>query len=1605
MGKRRPGRRVVNGHVERAAPLAVIGPESPVSLPGSSSSERGEWIPTASIGRETDDSKVQKITQAASFKCPKPSGKSSHRGAASSSRTVIPDLDVQLEGEAVPTSIRCIELVRAVLQTSKLPGSFQHFARRSLEHARNVDGSCKPRSDLWPCPPPLWRKCWTGLRSLSPRRRRRYRWLETKALCLQSVIVALNWLSLGHARSPPEYAKPGYPMSLQQQEMVERLEDLVDHYMSAEEASIAELGRAGEKLTKLSKIAFSLHDHSPDSVSVNDVCSFLKTIQTSFDSYCTPKHGTCNTDSYAPASAEDLNPDGAIPVNPEIRIQSDTCTAMPVVAERIKWKLEPSFDPTPFLTDPVAQKAFLDPDVLRRPVADWPRLPRAKVHADRQEVFRLAEKWDKLGACQLVLAEKVDPQEAVGIFAVPKDNEFDRLIMNPTVINSRCYPYASFTKTIAPGYLMCLIRIADHENLVVSSDDLCEFYYTFKVSPNRAQRNAIRMRFKGAEFQGLHCYNPNWHAQDVYICLGTMAMGDALAVEIAQQSHVNVLRQLGGCMRSDEVLQYRRPVPRGPFFELLTIDDHIGLQKVRIDGASFPRSNRDIEVFTSSNEAYKAVKLTAHPGKMRRRALHATVLGSEVDGQRGRVSAPRERIALLSFITSIVISKRLATRKLLQGLLGCWTHVLLFRRPVFCVLESVYHEGESLHADTVFQMSERCCNELLILCLLAPTIQTDLRVSVAPDLFMLDASPYGGGICRARFSSCGAEELWRHTEQRGYYTKLQSGVNAALHELGLEHQEVFGVHDDDFVATSQIFPPCLDGSPTPGLKDRTVIFDCVELFSGQGNWSRQHELAGLRVHPGIERDAAGKAYGDLDDKRTFLELARLAYAGSIREWHAGPPCWSFGTLRRPRLRSKISPAGFVIDDPVTRGQTLLAIRTAFLLTLACMAGCFVSCEQPGNSVMFLLQAFQRLLKCGCRVTKFCFCSFGSAFMKPSKWLHNKPWLDKLAGQCSCAHRNNHFTVQGTFTRDSIHLFNSRCMPDSQTVYGKIPKPGEAVSRFSAAYPVPLCQVMAAGSSAAHAAGAIPSGRDCCLDHSHRPVETADQGMLRSWFEDPEWVEDICESLEFRELYRFRFKRSGHINCLECRVYKSFLKFCSKAHPRSRVVSFLDSRVTMGAAAKGRSSSKALSRILRTTLAYVLGGCLYSGTLHCRSAWNRADGPSRDRDFPGPSRDVPKWLEDLESGSFRAFDEMVSLAQWSRPVGRWIRLLLLVAGDVERHPGPSTHHYTPRGELNLMGGFATATSTRMVRCLELFRVWCVEKAGVPFEVVCSSAEHANHALRAYGLELFREGRPRYQLVYAITAMQHSFPEFRRSLTGAWQVDLKWQFAEPGQCRAVLSAPILRAVLTVALLWNWYAFAGIVALGFGGMLHPAEFLALTRKDLVFPEDALFQQKSMYVFVKNPKTARFARRQHARIDDESLIFLARCIFGPLPLDVRLFGASPAVFRRQWNCLFDHLGIPRRQAARGATPGVLRGSGATHEYLQTSDIAQIQWKGRWSRLRTLEYYIQEVAAQLFMFELPVETRHRITMLESQLSVVLEHLFSFELKLFAQQYSGNGKQ
>ena len=170
--------------------------------------------------------------------------------------------------------------------------------------------------------------------------------------------------------------------------------------------------------------------------------------------------------------------------------------------------------------------------------------------------------------------------------------------------------------------------------------------------------------------------------------------------------------------------------------------------------------------------------------------------------------------------------------------------------------------------------------------------------------------------------------------------------------------------------------------------------------------------------------------------------------------------------------------------------------------------------------------------------------------------------------------------------------------------------------------------MASGSLAA-SAGVVPrvpmaarleTARFLGLDPntlSPLPAPDSQPYPVRAWREDPQWISELCQSLPLRELFRCRFAKSGHTNVNEARVFKSWVKSVSRSSSNVRGTALLDSRVTIGAAAKGRSSSFAISRILQGSLGYVLGSGIYYSLLRCYSEDNVADNPSRDRDVAAP----------------------------------------------------------------------------------------------------------------------------------------------------------------------------------------------------------------------------------------------------------------------------------------------------------------------------------------------------------------------------------------------------
>ena len=122
---------------------------------------------------------------------------------------------------------------------------------------------------------------------------------------------------------------------------------------------------------------------------------------------------------------------------------------------------------------------------------------------------------------------------------------------------------------------------------------------------------------------------------------------------------------------------------------------------------------------------------------------------------------------------------------------------------------------------------------------------------------------------------------------------------------------------------------------------------------------------------------------------------------------------------------------------------------------------------------------------------------------------------------------------------------------------------------------------------------------------------------------------IAEVLPWRVCASYTFRQTSHINLQEARALRREIRRIS-ADPRRRrqvIVCLNDSRVVVGAVAKGRSSSYKLNGLLRAWLPFLIAGDLALCMVWVETESNRADAPSRGHPLPIP-RAPTRWMREL-----------------------------------------------------------------------------------------------------------------------------------------------------------------------------------------------------------------------------------------------------------------------------------------------------------------------------------------------------------------------------------------
>ena len=181
-----------------------------------------------------------------------------------------------------------------------------------------------------------------------------------------------------------------------------------------------------------------------------------------------------------------------------------------------------------------------------------------------------------------------------------------------------------------------------------------------------------------------------------------------------------------------------------------------------------------------------------------------------------------------------------------------------------------------------------------------------------------------------------------------------------------------------------------------------------------------------------------------------------------------------------------------------------------------------------------------------------------------------------------------------------------------------------------------------------------------------------------------------------------------------------------------------------------------------------------------------------------------------------------------------------------------------------------------------------------------------------------------------------------------------------------------MLLVALVWQWPRWAGVTRAAFSGPFRIGEGLRGRRANLVLPRDLLDVSSPAFFRIDRPKSRsrRGPRVQHVAFRDAGVIAFLDEMFGELRDDEPLYPGSPAQYRRRWDKILAHLGIP---ATLRLTPGCLRPGGAVAAYRQGTPLPELQWRMRLKHLMTLEHYLQEVAASTVLRGLAPATRARL--------------------------------
>ena len=907
------------------------------------------------------------------------------------------------------------------------------------------------------------------------------------------------------------------------------------------------------------------------------------------------------------------------------------------------------------LVPPALREVLLDPERALKPLHEWPSVPpSSRVRASDEE-------WSKIVAAGAArgLMVGIAPEEVFrttdghpvlnGAGAVKKlksvggeTKELQRFISN--LIPSNLFQNRLDGDDRLLPYLgqLTLLEQGPEEEWLVDSEDFTSCFNLFRLPPCWRKYMAFGKEVDASIFGGPP-------GKKVFPAMNVLPMGWLSSVAVIQSIVRTLVFVEAGVPYSSEVAKTRE-LPDDDDLTVIYLDSFDELRRID-SGCREVLENEASERHKSFLRVCEKRGLPLNAGKRLVAATRGSLQGGELDGRKGFYKLAEDKQRSLIGLGASLLAKDKWREFDVRHFVGKATFGMCFRRPLFAIFQNIFDELTRPGGEALFEPRNAAFIEVVMVISVTPLMCTNLRAEIDPEISVTDASPSGGGAAVAT-------QFRRMPE-----TEEHDGRDCFECGASINPQYRYPCPSGCGVALCSLKCTWAHRDPThPAEKDCLRRLWHLPRFGERFAGRRAPLTHAIALQGGLEVQLPYDIhYGnDMFTDRGREELQNLCSDPQLVSEHWAPECRLFSKARgRPiTLRDgtvikgpqPVRDRAHVMGFPWLSGEMKSRLRQSNNMALKALKRgegaqrqhLYWTLEHPYGSWLWEFTIIKRLEEqAAFDHAVGSHCCWGGTREKWYSFFGNLPTLPQFLHKDCPGHAGlQGYEVEqredGTLhypTEEEAEYPWELCVAYAQALKAQLQADGvfERVHFEERAkwYQAELEQSTArlAAPEVAPAAAAILARWESSMLPGHEKQHL--KNLLRSATyrgsdvrlfaelseEDSKaWHELPYPALrwEWKTVMSYPWKQEGHINELEMNAVAVFLKRRSRTYHRrgQRFFHVLDSMVSRGALAKGRSSSKRLNRVLRRCTAYLLAQDNYLLPLWSVSRWNFSDRASR-----------------------------------------------------------------------------------------------------------------------------------------------------------------------------------------------------------------------------------------------------------------------------------------------------------------------------------------------------------------------------------------------------------